>query len=742
MRKTNGAAAALAALAALTAGAGAADAQAPATEHWSSTALSSRLDALAGERGVASLSRADQSAALSLPAHGPGSLLRGPGGSIVVQVRGSGGADGATRAAEASDAVVLDVSESYDTVTAAVSPGSLSELAARPGVEAVTEVLAPITGEANAATGPVEGRVNTCAGAVTSEGDVQLNAKSARNGFNIDGAGVKVGVLSDSYDRFTGDAKSAAQDIASGDLPGAGNPCGRTNAVQVLDDSLALNQDPDDEGRAMAQIVHDLAPGARLAFATGSTGALAFADNIRDLAAAGAKVIVDDLTYLDEPFFQDGPIAVAVNDVTAQGVTYVSNAGNQNIISGGRNVASFEAPALRLGSCSPAFSGSTCMDFDAGVAVDGTYELTVPAGQTVRMALQWAEPWNGVVTDLNAYLVDTSNNLVASSLNNNATTKTPFEFLGYTNSSGTSKALRLVIARVAGTGTPRLKFAFIQNGGQSVIPTTYTVSNRADIVGPTIFGHNGAANALSTAAVPYTSSGVAEPFTSRGPVTHYFGPVTGSSAAPALASPKTIAKPDLAATDGGRTTFFTPYTSGIYRFFGTSAAAPHAAAVAALALDAFPSLSVAQVKNALRSTARAVGALGPDAVGGGLVDAQAAVRSVAPKITINDVSKVEGDSGTQNYVFQLTLSKASSAPVSVRYSTGGGTAAAGTDYTAVNNVTASFATGTTTKNVTIAVKGDTVVEPDETFEVRLNTPTRARIADGKGLGTIRNDSGG
>ena len=86
----------------------------------------------------------------------------------------------------------------------------------------------------------------------------------------------------------------------------------------------------------MAQIVHDLAPGANLAFATAFNGMLDFADNIRALKAAGSKVIVDDVSYFDEPYFQDGPVSVAVNQVTNQGVTYFSSAANNNIISAGR----------------------------------------------------------------------------------------------------------------------------------------------------------------------------------------------------------------------------------------------------------------------------------------------------------------------------------------------------------------------------------------------------------------------
>ena len=118
-------------------------------------------------------------------------------------------------------------------------------------------------------------------------------------------------------------------------FPGVGNPAGNTEPVVVLEDFPART----DEGRAMLQIVHDLAPKAKLGFATANTGQLGFANNIRALAGdpaapnfrAGFKadVIVDDIIYLDEPFFQDGIVAQAVDEVVAKGVSYFSSAGNR-----------------------------------------------------------------------------------------------------------------------------------------------------------------------------------------------------------------------------------------------------------------------------------------------------------------------------------------------------------------------------------------------------------------------------
>ena len=87
-----------------------------------------------------------------------------------------------------------------------------------------------------------------------------------------------------------------------------------------------------DEGRAMLEIVHDMAPAAKLCFATAWNSEIDFADNIRKLAdkkgKCGADVIVDDVAYGDEPMFSDGMVGDAIDDVTAKGVHYFTAAGN------------------------------------------------------------------------------------------------------------------------------------------------------------------------------------------------------------------------------------------------------------------------------------------------------------------------------------------------------------------------------------------------------------------------------
>lgn len=578
----------------------------------------------------------EQAEALGVAAEGPGSLLR-EGGRILVAVRFERGAGAGVADLRAAGGRIVDISRRYQTATVAAKPADLRALAAVPRVESVSEILEPFTFA-----------VSDCFGAATSEGDVQLGAMEARDGFELDGTGVTVGILSDSFDRDSGAPTDAAGDVASGDLPGAGNPCGRSTPVGLVDDTLA-SSGATDEGRAMAQIVHDLAPGAAIEFATAFNGLFDFAANIRDLAEKGADVIVDDVMYLEEPFFQEGPVAVAVSDVTEDGVAYFSSAGNNNLRDGGLDIASWETREFRDTSCPPALNAlepfEACMDFKPGDGADPTFEVTVSKGVKLTVDMQWAEPWGGVESDLDVYLLDSDDKpLPAASHGDNLATQRPFEALSWKNDSGDAKKVRLAITRCFGVCNPaasaatkpRLKFVLVQNGGgvtKSEYPVSVGIGDDEDTVGPTIFGHNGAEDAISVGAIRYNATSAPESFSSRGPVTHYFGPVSGTAPAAELDDPAVLEKPDLVATDGGANTFFGNCFANTWRFFGTSAAAPHAAAVAALQLQAEPNVSVADLKEAQRDTADDVGLFDPTwspAVGAGILDAPEAIDAVSP----------------------------------------------------------------------------------------------------------------
>jgi len=242
-------------------------------------------------------------------------------------------------------AEIVDSNATHGTIQIVVDLYSIELIASLPEVMFVTPKAQAITsrfdtasrGDANAtgdkaASGSIRKRmdrarlaeavqsalasqpfVTSGVGSVTSEGDATHGAATARATFHVDGTGVKIGVLSDGV-------TSLALSQARGDL----------GAVTVLPGQTGSG----DEGTAMLEIIHDLAPGAQLYFATANPSSTTFAQNIRNLRAAGCDIIVDDIYYFGESPFQDGQspsvisvtnggvIAQAVKDVTATGALY------------------------------------------------------------------------------------------------------------------------------------------------------------------------------------------------------------------------------------------------------------------------------------------------------------------------------------------------------------------------------------------------------------------------------------
>jgi hypothetical protein len=203
--------------------------------------LSTRLQQLATP-DLRDASRAEQGDAVSLLPNGAGSLERA-GGGLVVEIRVGGQDHKRSLDLAAAGAEILHVSHDYDTITATVDESELRNIGRVDGVEYVSEVIAPMVGAVDDADEPSSGTINTCATGVVSEGNTQLKADVAKTQFDVDGTGVKVGILSDSYDTKTSASKHAADDIASSDLPGAANTCGRTAPVEVVQD-FTCSPDP------------------------------------------------------------------------------------------------------------------------------------------------------------------------------------------------------------------------------------------------------------------------------------------------------------------------------------------------------------------------------------------------------------------------------------------------------------------------------------------------------------------
>jgi subtilisin family serine protease len=620
------------------------------------------------EPAVASKPPAQQARILGFPLAGPGSLLR-HGNRLLVQVRFVRGALASRGALGESGVEVLDASRRYQLATVAVAPEDLEALAAVPTVAAVTPERTPMLYAAGC-----EG------GSVVSEGVAQLRVDKARQAFPLRGKGITVGVLSDSFNMATKAAGGGAiathaqQDILSNDIPGPAGTCSDQQLpVRVLEEGPA--KEATDEGRGMLQIVHDLAPNASLAFATAFSGELGFADNIERLArpvsegGAGADVIVDDVAYFREPFFQDGPVAAAINQVTSEGVTYLTATGNDNLFDeAGNEVASWEAPAYRdSGGCPPkvaslpaVFNASHCMDFNPGGATDTSFGIKVRAGETLIVDLQWAESRNGVSDDLDAFLLSEAGGVTGSIEENVTKTQTPAELVGWENSSSASEIVELVVNRRVGIANPRLKFIVMEDGAGPA-ETEYPKSSGGDVVGPTIYGHAGAAAAISVAAIAFNSTTKPEDYSSRGPVTHYFNPVEGALPAAPLLLPEELTKPDVTASDCVATTFFAFKSGGVWRFCGTSAAAPHAAAVAALLRQGDTNATAQEIRETLVETATPIGTFPATAVGTGLVDARSAIEAL-PEVTAAEDGPSGGVSPVDETVAQSSPTPTSTPP--------------------------------------------------------------------------------
>jgi hypothetical protein len=621
--------------------------------------LSPELTQLA-QPAVAAQPTSAQAEAIGLPAEGPGSLIH-EGDRVVVEAHFEAGALTRLEALKEAGARISVASRRYQAVALSVEPEDLDALAEVPGLSSVEASRAPIVygaGEtastAVAPTGPCEG------GSVISQGLEQMNVEAAREAFGARGAGETVGVLSDSFNAATTAigggtiATHAREDEETNDLPGPASTCsGQQVPVDVL--AEGPTSEVTDEGRAMLQVVHDLAPHAELAFATAYSTELEFADNIERLAepvsagGAGADVIVDDVAYFEEPFFQEGPVANAIRKVTGEGVVYLTAAGNDNLIESGtgNEYASWERSEFHDTICPSVVASevgeasSDCMNFSPA-GTDATFGITVEPKSTLLVDLQWAEPWHGVKSDLDAYLLNrTGTSIVASGQADNITEGEPVEVLGVKNTSSSSVEVQLVIDRCIHncnsaanvSAVPRLKFGLMEDGA-GVSKTEYPESNSGAgiVVGPTIFGHAGSSAAITLGAVNYTQSATAptepERYSSRGPVTHYFGPVSGTTPAAELSTPEVIQKPNLTATDCASTTFFATYSSG-WHFCGTSEAGPHAAAVAALMEETDPGTSPGAIRTAMEDSATPFTRVTAcTAIGAGMLNADAAITTL------------------------------------------------------------------------------------------------------------------
>ncbi|GHF66245.1 subtilisin-like proprotein convertase family protein [Amycolatopsis bartoniae] len=584
------------------------------------------------------------------------------GSTALVDIRATKVTPDLITALTKAGAGVRAVSDHYASIRAEVPVAAVEAIAARADVkrieaadqamtqhELTTPVTAPaetkqqkaarIQGELQKA---VSAKTRAAATTITSEGDRAHNADLARQEYGVTGVGVKVCALSDGVD-------SLATSQAKGELP----------AVDVVP-----GQEGDgDEGTAMLEIIHDLAPNASLGFASAFNSDASFADNIRKLRFdRHCDVIVDDVIYYKESPFQDWIIAQSVNDVTADGALYFSSAGNEGNVAAG-TAAHWEGDFVDSGRHLAKFVG-TAHDFAGGNGTQIFEPISDASSASVPVTLHWSDPLGAATDDYDLYLLDSTGAVVDFSQDVQDGTQDPFELLSTPLFGGSG--LRLAIVKYSGQdrylslSALRGRFSDSKDGLKAYNTPGVTV------------GHSAAKDAFSVAAAPaaaafgralepgdpanptgpypgsFSSASKAERFTSDGP-RRVFYEADGTPITPGNVSStggEVRFKPEITAADGVKTS-----VTGFSPFFGTSAAAPHAAAIAALVLSGNPGLPPADVREALLATAVDIEAPGPDNVTGNgilLADKVLAYTGASPQpyVVAQEPSVVPTDGGT------------------------------------------------------------------------------------------------
>ncbi|MFC4857552.1 S8 family serine peptidase [Actinophytocola glycyrrhizae] len=530
-------------------------------------------------------------------------------GRVLVDIRATV-SDGLLSGLAKAGAGVKSVSQRHGTVRAEVPLSAVNAIAARKDVRMVEEAgdfmtarevdrndkRKPESKDEKAARIEQNTReaLTARAGAIDSEGNRAHNADTARADIGVTGIGVKICALSDGID-------SLATSQAAGELP----------SVDVVTGEAGAG----DEGTAMLEIIHDVAPGAELGFATAFNGDASFADNIRALRFdLDCDIIVDDVIYFAEPYFQDGIIAQAVNDVTADGALFFSSAGNQgNVVDG--TSGHWEGQYVNSGQVVGKVAGYA-HDFDPGPGTQIFNPLSSESAN-VPVILNWADPQDASANDYDLYLLDSAGNILSQSQNYQTGVQDPYERVQTPLFGGAG--MRLAVVKFTGADTYLSLSAL---GGRFSDQATLKAFATPGVT----FGHSAAREAYSVAAAPakdplpfdletgdpanpagpypgaYDATSKLERFTSDGPRKVFF-----EADGTPIAGGEVRQKPDITAADGVSTS-----VDGFATFYGTSAAAPHAAAIAGLVLSGNPGIDPAEVRAALTSTAIDIGEPGVD----------------------------------------------------------------------------------------------------------------------------------
>jgi len=478
-------------------------------------------------------------------------------------------------------AQVLHASVYYRTIRARLPLGTIETVAEHPDVHRIQPGLPARINKVN-----------------TSQGVTSHNVSFVRDTLGAKGAGVKIGVISDSASQ-----SSILNRQATGDL----------GTVAYIVNQQGAGSD---EGTAMMEIVYDMAPESEIIFATGTKSPAQMGENIRELARAGCSVIVDDIGWSSEsPLHDTSPISDAVADVTKNGtgsVVYVSSAGNSYSLRSG-------FPTVWRGAYKEIAGGGSNSahfhDWGAGSSLLRIRGTARPAA----ILLWWSDPLTASSNDYDLYLANSNGDIVAlSEFEQSGNGDEPIEFISLSNSNlrFDTNDYYVAVNRFGATSQPRYLYLMLFDGSSNCYFDLGTDGST--------FGHPTTRGAIGVGAVQARSGGGSyettpasslrtETFSSDGPARLFYGANGNTPITPGnlLTGGITRKTPILSGADGVSTA-----TPGFSTFFGTSAAAPHVAALIGLVKSAVSADAILinnDIVELLKSTALRVGAV--DATG-------------------------------------------------------------------------------------------------------------------------------
>jgi len=408
---------------------------------------------------------------------------------------------------------------------------------------------------------------------IITQGDIIVRSNSIRQAFGANGRGVKIGIISNG-------AQSYANAQAAGELP---------DSVHILTPGNG------DEGTAIMEIIHDMAPEAELYFAAYGGNSDNFQAVVTMLARLGCTIICDDVYFFAQPFFEDGDVALHLKGVLEEypDLIYVTAAGNFSILHY-LDTARFTIP-YAMGYLQD-LSG-TNLPF---------VTLEIPPNSRAIITLQWSEIFGQAAIDFDLIAVDEAGLVLAMSDGIQDGSGDPFEHFVIQNPSTSPLIANLGILYLGSdpfiSDSLYLEF-FIREQHPALVsnPEIFTPQSA-------IFGHAAVPDIITVASVRASSPNRITIDSSQGPAL-IMHPTFELRQKPDICTPTNVGV-------SGAGNFPTSFS-------GTSAAVPHVVAVIAQLASAFPDASRDEIKQALFAGCTDLGSPGWDPIYGfGLANAE------------------------------------------------------------------------------------------------------------------------